>query len=361
MVMIAHRFNTLDGIRGVAALAVMFLHLTSHTSTKLFPNAAFAVDLFFCLSGFVIAYSYQEKLQTSLSFRVFIFRRLVRLYPMFFVGLTLGAISLFAKIISTQTSFTVNEAISAILLNAFYFPYLSEFYIQVGNDRIEGAIFPTNDPAWSLFFELIVNVTFASYVFQNKKKHPWLLVIVAAVAISGFARITGINAPGWGGGINILGGFPRTVFGFYSGVLIFSLYGQIRKYLPTLPPVLLVLTPVAIFSIPTLPIGYLVWLTSTLFIVPLLVAAGAVSVSRNDSLTKIFDYLGWLSYPIYCVHFPIYSIFTVLSNNADMGLLGAILCAAISIVVAHIFGKYIDEPFRNWFSSFANQLKFKRI
>ncbi len=173
-----HRFNTLDGLRGVAAIAVIFFHFTQHTTLRLFSGAGLAVDLFFCLSGFVIAHSYQQRLIGGMSFKDFFLKRLVRLYPMFhMIGLMLGALALLMKSAYSQTSLTLHQTLSSIALNAFYVPYLSDFYIQIGKDKIDSALFPTNDPAWSLFFELLVNIVFAFVVIRTGRRKnplPWV-------------------------------------------------------------------------------------------------------------------------------------------------------------------------------------------
>ena len=52
------RFDTLDLLRGVAATAVVTLHFSNIFGTpELLPHAYLAVDLFFVLSGFVIAHA----------------------------------------------------------------------------------------------------------------------------------------------------------------------------------------------------------------------------------------------------------------------------------------------------------------
>ncbi len=57
--MIAHnRFYSLDGLRGFAAIAVMF----HHCDARFLPGGYQAVDFFFCLSRLAIARSYGEKL-----------------------------------------------------------------------------------------------------------------------------------------------------------------------------------------------------------------------------------------------------------------------------------------------------------
>jgi peptidoglycan/LPS O-acetylase OafA/YrhL len=76
-----HHFAALDGLRGVAALTVLALHglAAPFDFAYLVPHAHLAVDFFFMLSGFVIAYAYERRLLTSMSVKEFIAVRLIRL------------------------------------------------------------------------------------------------------------------------------------------------------------------------------------------------------------------------------------------------------------------------------------------
>jgi peptidoglycan/LPS O-acetylase OafA/YrhL len=97
------RFDLLDGLRGVAAIAVMLHHYTQHTGWDWFGGAWVAVDLFFVLSGFVIAHSYSKKLLNGMSFREFAFVRLVRLAPLYLLGLALGVCAVLLSMTKTGT------------------------------------------------------------------------------------------------------------------------------------------------------------------------------------------------------------------------------------------------------------------
>ena len=225
----SHRFSTLDGMRGIAAIAVMLHHFTSHTSRSIFSNSGLAVDLFFCLSGFVVAFSYLDRLQKSMSVKEFIIKRVIRLYPKFFIGMSLGALAILWKCFSEQTSLTINQTITAISLNSMYLPYISDFYIQIGKDQIPSAIFPTNDPSWSLFFEFSVNVAFGIFALRANNIRMLALTIAGMLGLTIYVVLTTKGAPGWGAG-NVVGGIPRTIFGFFSGVVLFMTFDSYRRY-----------------------------------------------------------------------------------------------------------------------------------
>lgn len=79
---------TLDGMGGVAALAVVLLHGAGLTWVHM-PGGYLAVDLFLVLSGLVIARAYRSRM-SQLGTVGFLQIRLVRLYPLYLLGLLLG-------------------------------------------------------------------------------------------------------------------------------------------------------------------------------------------------------------------------------------------------------------------------------
>ena len=64
------RIVSLDGLRGIAALIVAVYHLPGLFGFAI-PHADLAVDFFFLLSGWVMAYSYEERIAQGLPARTF--------------------------------------------------------------------------------------------------------------------------------------------------------------------------------------------------------------------------------------------------------------------------------------------------
>src|SRR3954454_17619635 len=88
-------FQILDGLRGVAALMVVIFHTfeayaDNDRFTQLINHGYLAVDFFFLLSGFVIAYAYDDRWGKMTQWD-FYKRRLIRLQPMVIVGNLIGA------------------------------------------------------------------------------------------------------------------------------------------------------------------------------------------------------------------------------------------------------------------------------
>ena len=93
-------YALLDGLRGVAALLVVWYHIfegyqfAGGKPTIDFINHGYlAVDFFFVLSGFVIGYAYDDRWGKSLNTGKFFVRRLIRLHPMVIMGALIGTIS----------------------------------------------------------------------------------------------------------------------------------------------------------------------------------------------------------------------------------------------------------------------------
>ena len=82
----------LESLRGIAALSVAIFHIkdvsTSPITDNLFiENSDTMVDFFFVLSGFVIAYSYLDRITNIKSLINFKIKRFLRLYPLHFITL----------------------------------------------------------------------------------------------------------------------------------------------------------------------------------------------------------------------------------------------------------------------------------
>lgn len=94
------RLSSLDGLRGICALLIALgFHYSAHFLRQSSPPLFFdniiwsvlarhgwlLVELFFMMSGFVIAYSYKMKvMQKEISFEAFFLRRIKHIYPVFF-------------------------------------------------------------------------------------------------------------------------------------------------------------------------------------------------------------------------------------------------------------------------------------
>lgn len=154
-------YPILDGLRGVAAIMVVFYHIFEAFATspidQIVNHGYLAVDFFFLLSGFVIAYAYDDRWE-RMSVKDFFRRRLIRLHPMLVMGAVIGGLMFYTQGCEFWQVGTVSlgSLLVAVLMNTLLIPATPRIEV-----RGIGEMYPLNGPTWSLFFEYIANILYA--------------------------------------------------------------------------------------------------------------------------------------------------------------------------------------------------------
>ena len=363
-------YELLDGLRGVAAVLVLFYHIFEGFSFAELTNEAgdgiiktlnhghIAVDFFFILSGFVISYAYDSRWKSMNTWQFFK-RRLIRLHPMLIMGAIIGTIT-FAIAGFTRWDGTTTHTgwvMMAMLLTMFMIPALPGVPYEV---RGNGEMFPLNGPGWSLFFEYIGNILYALFIRRLSTGILMLLTIILGCLHAWFfiGNISGYDMVGVGWTIdevNFFGGLVRMLFPFTMGMLIARTFKP-RKVKGAFWICSTML--IALFSVPYIaPVGNisinsLYEFVCIAAIFPFIVWLGACG-SCGAKGTRINKVLGDISYPLYIVHYPIMYLFYAwlikkgyynLSDCWEMVL----LVVVSSIVLAFLCLKLYDEPVRQW-------------
>ncbi len=355
----SNRFCTLDGMRGIAAIIVMAMHFFKDRPEAVYGrfhflnNADLAVDFFFMLSGFVVAQAYGDRLAGGLSPLRFIRLRVIRLYPMFFLGMLLGLGAYGLMLNAGQAVPSGMDLRLAAGLNFAFLPVLNHG-TTLNFDRAmptPGEIFPFLPPAWSLFFELVANVSFA-FLFRLPLRAICTVIGGAFLAMVAFGLYIGHGqnvsfSPGWGTD-NAAGGLFRVTFGFYAGVLLHRL-GAHRGSLGPLPALLRksgVLYALLGASLAMPIVGKGIFPAFFLLVLsPLLIVAGAQSQPRSRTMASLSQALGWLSYPVYCLHFAIGRMVWVWGDRHHFTQpINGMLAIAASLALATMLAAWV-EPF----------------
>lgn len=319
-------FAAMDGVRGVAALCVMLYHFTQHGDAQLFPNGSVAVDIFFCLSGFVIAHSYEARLEAGLTLAGFARIRLIRLYPMYLVGLALGLANYLLSLRAGAPANDIARTVLVGLYGLFFLPTFQRFAIGLGADRTDHVLYPLNGPTWSLFFELASNGLFVAL-----RPRGFALAVLLAVLAAWFVETSVIydQPSGWGSA-NALGGVPRALFSFYLGTALWRLWlsGALRapRALALAPPAL----TLVVCSAPDSTAGFI---GTVLFATPAIVALSTAE-PRSALARRAFAALGEISYPIYAIHLPALGLMRLGVNWASGAPLDAPAPAAAKAALA---------------------------
>lgn len=355
-------YDLLDGLRGVAALMVIFYHVFEAFATspidQRFNHGYLAVDFFFILSGFVIGYAYDDRWKTMTT-KDFIKRRLIRLHPMVVLGAVLGVIAFCIqgceKWDGTQVS--ISMVMLALLINLFLIPAVPGSGPEI---RGNGEMYPLNGPSWSLFFEYIGNIMYALFIRRMSTKALTALVVLAGIGLASFAIFNFSGAGHLGVGwtmeeYNLIGGFLRVLFSFSIGLLMS------RVFKPT--PVkgafwICSLAIVVLLSMPYVGNGEALWMNGiydsvcAILIFPMLVYLGASGKTTDKHSARICKFLGDISYPLYMVHYPLIYLYFGWVKKENLTFAEAwpeALALVIgSIVLAYISLKLYDEPVRRY-------------
>lgn len=177
-------YELLDGLRGVAALLVIWYHVfegfafAGGGTITTINHGYLAVDFFFMLSGFVISYAYDDRLGKSMTLKNFFKRRLIRLHPMVVMGTLIGIVFylLQGSVRWDGTQVPISLIAFAAVMGMLFIPVIPGAPYDI---RGNGEMFPLNGPSWSLFFEYIGNILYALFIqrFSNKSwlygQHYW--------------------------------------------------------------------------------------------------------------------------------------------------------------------------------------------
>lgn len=362
-------YELLDGLRGVAALLVVFYHIfegfsfaDEGTLITVINHGYLAVDFFFILSGFVIGYAYDDRLGKTMTLGNFFKRRLIRLHPMIVMGAVLGAIS-FCIQGSVQwdgAHVATSMVMLALLCAMFFIPAVPGVGYEV---RGNGEMFPLNGPSWSLFFEYIGNILYAVFIYRLSTKALTLLVVLLGAGLAGFALFDaagyGMIGVGWTlDGANFVGGLLRMLFPFSFGMLLSRRFKpvQVKGAFWLCSLVLLVL-----FCVPYIEgkspvcLNGLFEISCILIVFPLLVWLGASSRTTDIRSTRICKFLGDISFPLYAIHYPLmYLFYAWLIDNKEAASsevwLWSVVVYVGSIMLAYLCLRMYDEPVRRWLS-----------
>lgn len=370
----------LDALRGVAALLVVGFHLTEFMNPGTWPlyHGYIAVDFFFGLSGFVIAYAYDGRWQEGLTIGGFLQRRVIRLQPLVFLGVALGTMLYYfssSPMYSGVATTPVLLLVLTSLLNAFMVPTPAAWSV-----RGFGEVTSVNAPIWSLMYEYVANVLYA--LFVRRLSTRWLAVFVAVCGLWLLDSSMGFNL--WGnlpvgeGYLSVNYGYvfnpqhvyvalARVCYPFFMGTLIARLlrhdtpdtpqptwWGRNAVWLAAVLLSMLLLAP-RMGEVGSWTEG----LYNSLVILvafPLILVIGAKGQALGRRTKAISQWLGDISFPLYITHYPIVYLYLAWWDRdrsvselqpATWWFVMAstfVLC----LIVAQVALKSYDLPVRRW-------------
>ncbi|MGA2055053.1 MAG: acyltransferase [Bradyrhizobium sp.] len=293
-------FRVLESWRGVVALLVALFHLNLYStiySLDFIRNAYLFVDFFFVLSGFVITYSYADRLKTLDDLGTFAIRRLGRLWPLHAVVLLALAVAESAKAVMAARGasfylppFTGANSLSTIPMNLVF----GQSFGLVQH-------LTWNPPSWSICAEFWTYLAFAA------------VLVVSSTLLARFRfAVTGLIAIILVGSVSILVlfaqhgmdasydlGFVRCLYGFLVGHLTYRLFQAASKTkfdAGLLEWAMLVVTVTYVSLAGRTNFSFFAPPVFALVVFVFAFEAGPVSRLMSN---KVNDWLGKISYSIY--------------------------------------------------------------
>lgn len=341
------RFEFLDGLRGIAALLVVFFHFNNRlaeSSIPLFPDfidsflnlGHLGVEIFFALSGFVIAYSIRNQTITFPFIGKFFIRRSIRLDPPYwiivFILVALSAIGNLFKTAPYQL-----PGFTEITINLFY---LSDFLETP-------KILPVS---WTLAFEiqfylfLVLLVKFLQFLDSKISQKQGSLLSFPSLAVLSFLMILSLlQSTPYSWFPNIPGLFLNKWYSFFSGTLACWTMLQVIKPLFFW----INLGFIATYALAKDPSACVTCLIS-------LVIYWAIMKDMMNTLLRgpIFQYLGKISYSLYLIHWVIGLKFMDIAvrffgehiESKALTFLLMMTALSFTLCASHIFYRFIELP-----------------
>jgi len=366
------KLESLEAFRGIAAVLIILFHSQIYsliTHNRFIGNSFLFVDFFFVLSGFVMIYVYDDRLNKLSEIVPYITLRFGRIYPLHLVillawlGYILTKYIVFVNyglghdptIVNNVKSFTLN----ILLLHSMGF-------------LTEGS---WNDPSWSISVEFYTYLVFAAFcLLPNAKKiRPYLAPLIVFLSYYYLLNTTTRTD------LNIVYDFGifRCIGGFFSGVTVYYLFkGKLFS----------IKRGNTIFEASAL--AFLIYMTTvssqniTLQMITLLSFSIVVlifSVQSSGHISKLlhlrpFQVIGRYSYSIYMLHALILDLcsnifeyifkyqFTEIDGDNYIVLgefTGFIVNISMVLLVIYISSftyKYVENYYRLKFRAISNKL-----
>ncbi|WP_317899509.1 acyltransferase family protein [Aurantibacillus circumpalustris] len=182
-------FENLDGVRGLAFLAVFLYHVFGYMNydagngienffiQNIFLVGNLGVNLFFVLSGFLITYLLlkEKEIKGKINIKHFYMRRVLRIWPLFYLVLIIG----FFVYPFLIHKFNLNDVKEHLI---YYVGFLNNFdriqteFVGVGNDSLGVLWSIAVEEQFYLFWPILLQLL-------PKKQIPILMFLIIAVSL----------------------------------------------------------------------------------------------------------------------------------------------------------------------------------
>lgn len=304
----AGRLDGLDGLRGIAALCVLWFHATGvvHPDWELSGKGYLAVDFFFMLSGYVMARTYEHRFAAGFGANRFLIARYRKLWPTMALGALLGAPVVWLMLDEHVA------ALKVIVANVVLVPWIGY-----------NSLYPVNNAAWSILVELSANLLHAAILWRLPTRLLVALLLATIPALCWLASAYGSLAVGLETA-TIAAGLVKGLISYAIGIVLWRWWRD-RPAIRISPALAFAAMPVLILLVPVLQDQP--WLFDVTFILlacPLMLAGG-LACTR---VSPVIRWLGLISFPLYAVNLPLLIWANGLGLGAPIGVAAALALAS---------------------------------
>lgn len=339
---------TLTGVRGFAALAVLFYHIRGGMAGYLpgavidgFAHGYLAVDLFFVLSGFVLWWNYGPAFvaEGTRAAPRFLVRRIARIFPLHLA--ILAAMALFAlALLASGRDPGPHYGFAALPAHA----------LLVQNWGFTADL-RWNDPAWSISTEwaayLLLAATggWAARLPAGRWSFP-LFALLLAAALGGWFAATG--RAGIGDDIAATG-LVRCLAEFFIGVALCQWWTAQRARADGSGVIYATAAIFALLAALILFAGLPQPAAIPLAMAAVVIAALQASLAPRPLLSgRLAQWLGDISYAVYLSHFFLWILFKLVfvDNPAMVAPAKVAAFVALTLAVSHLLHRWLEVPAR---------------
>jgi peptidoglycan/LPS O-acetylase OafA/YrhL len=360
-------FKGLNALRFFAAYLVVIHHaeqirmkygLFHLKEYSLFNNGGIAVTFFFVLSGFLISYLLfkESDITNTISVKKFYFRRILRIWPLYFLIVIIGIIFLPYILDFIGYSYSLPYSFNDVIL---YYILFSPFMVNIfyGHHLIE--------PLWSIGVEELYYIVWAPlFKFLRNYILPIIILIIFVRSLLMYASFLGYFDPVIQRLIKMLrfeamaiGGLGAYLIYNYSSILTHFLFSRLSQFL------LIIFVLLRIFAFKLLVAQSVVF--NFLFTTPVIsqlvimiifawliinISLNPKSIVRLDN--KILNFLGNISYGIYMYHMLVifgivvfFKQYLLIMNSFPSSIIFYLLLTTLVIIVSYLSKRFFEDYF----------------
>jgi peptidoglycan/LPS O-acetylase OafA/YrhL len=333
--------NALTSFRFIAALMVFIYHAGIGNS---YQTGYIGVSFFFILSGFIMTYTYRDKLSKQDPYHVkkYFIARLAKIYPVHVLTFFLAVPYYFFIPLKHETILYVFQAITNLLLIHSFIPF--------GNISFNGVSWSLSDELF--FYLLFPYILFATLTKLTKIRDKFIIILLIWIIFAlAFIALPENNFSIW-----LTYYFPGVrIFEFFVGIILGIIFLETKVYLSKFSNFIFSLTEITSILLLSIIVysatSFSQNIRFSLIFIPFLGLIIFVFAFQKGIFSKImskniFIYLGEISFSFYMLHNLVLSYIYFLWRPNLGSTMTILFCLTITLILSILLFNFYEEPIR---------------